>query len=350
MFLPRVSSTTGNAPIHIAIKTNAPLSILEAFQTIFGRSPFFKEDHDGKSTLQIAMSMKEMNQDIIHFISCAAPHLTKSPVVDGDGVMPAVYAAEKGMPSYVVKQLLLNDMPIYFGSRNQRELAPVALRTHRFSWWHIATTYPKYSEVLDDILANHANLHEIVALAQETDPEGFGCLYEKASEKVKGIFKKNLSFGDRYEVIALFRAIVTDGMLKVCALDWGDRIAWEELSENESPSLMDENSYATTVAIPGGENGIETEIVYHKKPQREVLLHCCVKGSSAYDELRDEMDSRKRFNFDHGSCQRLFNVHTFDAQKIGCKGEMLCLSLERPILTLQDVSDSCVSLFSNDGS
>jgi hypothetical protein len=321
------------------------LQILQAFQTIFGRSPFFKEDNDGKSPLQIAMAMKEMNPDIIYFISCAAPNLTKLPVLESDGLMPAVYAAEKGMPSYLVKQLLLNDMPIYFGSKNQRELAPVTLRTHRFSWWHIATRYPKYSDVLDDILANHANLHEIVVLAQETDPEGFGCLYEKAIDKVKNVFKKNLSFGDRYEVIALFRAIVIDGVLKVCALDWGDRIAWEELAENESPSMMDENSYATTLASAAGENSIETEIVYYQKPQREVLLHCCIKGSPGYYELRDEMDARKRFNFDHEMCQRLFNVHTFDAEKIGCKGEMLCLSLERPILTLQDVSDLCLSIF-----
>jgi hypothetical protein len=253
--------------------------------------------------------------------------------------MPAVYAAEKGMPSYVVKQLLLNDMPIYLGSQNQRELAPVSLRTHRFSWWHLATEYPRYSDVLDDILANYANLHEMVALAQETDPEGFGCLYERAPDTVKSIFKKNLSFGDRYEIIALFRALLLDGMLKLCALDWGDRIAWEELAENEKPSLMDEDGYTTTVATPGDENGIETEMKYHTKPQREVLLHCCVKNSSAYYELRDEMDARKRFNFDHDMCQRLFNVHIFDAKKIGCVGEMLCLSFERPILTLQDVSD-----------
>jgi len=70
-FLPKISPAIGNAPIHIAIKTNSPLPILQAFQTIFGGNPFFKEDHDGKSPLHIAMSMKEMNPEITHFISCA---------------------------------------------------------------------------------------------------------------------------------------------------------------------------------------------------------------------------------------------------------------------------------------
>ena len=211
---------SGNAPVHIAIKTRAPANVLQSFKSVFGNDPFYKVDADDRSALQIALTMKDIDPSIVFFLSYAAPLTAKSPLPKTAGIMPAVYAAQKGMPDYVVKQLLLSDMPIHFLQHDRTELAPVILRTHRFSWWHIATKFPKYASVLDDILANQASLHETVALAQETDTEGYGCLYESAVGHVKNSFKNNLVFGDRYEVIAMFRAIVQDSLLKVCALDW----------------------------------------------------------------------------------------------------------------------------------
>lgn len=333
---------SGNAAIHIAIKTKAPVKVLQAFKNVFGDEPFYKFDADDRSGLQIALTMKNVDPNIVFFLSYSAPLTGKSSLPKTGGIMPAVYAAQNDMPDYVVKQLLLCDMPIQFLPQNRRDLAPVILRTHKFSWWIIATKFPKYASVLDDILKNHANLHETVVLAQETDPEGFGCLYENAVGHVKIAFKNNLVFGERYEVIAMFRAIVRDNLLKVCALDWGDRIAWEEISESEKCVEMKGDAYATTRAQSDDENEIEVEYNTYTKPQREVVLHCCVKDSDAYYDLMEELDARKKFNFDRAMCQRLFNVHSFDAKKIGCVGEMLCLSFERPLLTLQDVSSSWV--------
>ena len=103
---------------------------------------------------------------------------------------------------------------------------------------------------------------------------------------------------------------------------------------------MEEDAYAITRAKSS--DGNEIEVVYntHTKVQREVALHCCVKDSDACHDLMDEMEARRKTHFDRDMCQRLFNVHTFDAKKIGCVGEMLCVSFERPLLTLQDVFDT----------
>ena len=333
---------SGNAAIHIAIKTKAPVSVLQAFKHAFGDKPFYKVDADDRCGMQIALTMKRADPNVVVFLSYAAPLTGKSSLPKTGGIMPAVYAAQNDMPDFVVKQLLLSDMPIHFLPQDRRYLAPVILRTHKFSWWIIATKFPKYASVMDDILKNHANLHETVVLAQETDPEGFGCLYENAIGHIKTAFKNNLVFGERYEVSAMFRAIVRENMLKVCALDWGDRVAWEEISESENCVAVEGDVYATTRAKSDDENEIEVEYNTYTKPQREVVLHCCVKDSDAYYDLMEEMDARKKFNFDRAMCQRLFNIHTFDAKKIGCVGEMLCLSFERPLLTLQDVSNSWV--------
>ena len=334
---------SGNAAIHIAIKTRAPVKVLQSFKIVFGNEPFYKVDADDRSALQIAISMKDIDPAIVFFLSYAAPLTAKVPLPRTGGIMPAVYAAQKEMPDYVVKQLLLSDMPIHFLQHDRAELAPVVLRTHKFSWWTIATRFPKYASVLDDILVNQASLHETVLLAQETDMEGFGCLYESAVGQVKTAFKNNLLFGERYEVIAMSRAIVQDSLLKVCALDWGDRIAWEENGAKEKVSTsFKDDGHATTRAKLSNENENEIEIVYntYTKVQREVVLHCCVKGSDAYYDLMDEMESRRKIHFDRDMSQRLFNVHTFEAKKIGCVGEMSCFSFERPLLTLQDVFDT----------
>lgn len=321
----------GNSPIHVAIKSKAPLGVLQAFKTVFGEFPF-QPDREDKSPLRIALLMKDKDPDVICFIAQSCPKAAKLQMYDGK--QPAVFAAARNYPDKVVKQLLLCDMPIHFGGQSQTGVNDVILRTHSYSWWNIATKYPKYGSVLNDILTNSANLHEVVALAQESDSQGFGCLFESTFGDVKTVFKNNLVFGERYEVIATFRAIVRNGLLKVCALDWGDGIAWEELAATEGslPQLM--NDGYTTVNTVG--NG--TEVVYYSKPQREVLLHCCAKDSDQYQELLEEMDARKKFNFSHIDCQRLYNVHTFDGKRIGCTGPMLCLSFERPLLTLQDVS------------
>ena len=326
---------TGNAPIHIAVKTKAPVKVLQAFKNVFGHEPFYQVDTEDKTPLQTVLTMKTPDYPCINFIATAIPNAAKKSMPNG--TMPAVYAAEKGMPGHIVKQLLLCDMPIHFMMHSQREVTDVILRKHSYSWWHISTKHTRYASVLDDILANMASLHEVVALAQETDPEGFGCLYERAFGDIKTVFKNNLVFGERYEVIATFRALVRDGLLKVCALDWGERIAWEEIvDKNGNPQVLEMEDGYTAVNPTSAIDG--TEVVYYSKPQREVLLHCCVVESDQYHELLDEMDARKRFNFSHSDSQRLYNVHTFDARSIGCVGEMLCLSFERPLLTLQDVS------------
>ena len=314
------------------MKTKAPLKVLEAFKLVHGFEPFYQLDGDGKNAFLLAMCAKKPDPNLVYFLSYAAPKSTKSPMPNG--LMPAIYAAERGMPDMIVKQLVLADMPIHFGTQSGGRISAVVLRTHSYSWWHLATRYPKYATVMDDILSNLANIHEVVALAQEADPEGNGCLYESACGDVKTVFKNNLVFGERYEVIAMYRALVRDGLLKACALDWGDRIAWEEMADKESgPHNVGEDGY-----IGVTQEGNNTEVIYYSKPQREVLLHCCLVGSDNYQDLLDEMESRKKFNFSHADTQRLYNVHTLDAKKVGCVGEMICLSFERPLLSLADVS------------
>lgn len=328
----------GNSSVHVAIKSKAPLGVLQAFKKVYGESPF-QPDSEDKSPLRLALLMQDVDSDIVSFVAKSCPKAAKSPMFDGQ--QPAIFAASRNYPENIVKELLLCDMPIIFGGQQQARVNDVMLRTHAYSWWNIATKYPRYANVINEILKTKANLHEIVALAQETDPEGFGCLFESTFGEVKTAFKNNLVFAERYEVIATFRAIAKNGLLKVCALDWGDGIAWEELaaaaSDGNLPQLMDDGYTAIDTAGSG------TEVVYYSKPQREVLLHCCAKEDvDQYQELVEEMNARKNFNFSHQDAQRLYNVHTFDGAKIGCAGPMLCLSFERPLLTLQDVSTAAL--------
>ena len=322
----------GNAPIHIAVKTRAPAGVLAAFKTVYGEIPFYQVDPDDKTPLQISLIMKDINAEAICYIAKNVPKVAKMQMPGGH--RPALYAAARNAPATVVKALLMCDMPIHFGGQCQANINDVILRSHSYSWWNMSTKFPKYAKVMSDILQNEANVQEIVALAQESDPEGFGCLFESVSTDIKKVFKKNLVFGERYEIIPMYRAIVKKGLLKVCALDWGEGIAWEEIaaSGGSAPLLLDDGYTSVNTA------GTGTEVVYYSKPQREVLLHCCLKNTNPYDDLLEEMEARKNFNFSHLDSQRLYNVHTFDGKPIGCQEKMLCLSFERPLLTLQDVS------------
>ncbi len=324
------SDVNGNSPLHVAIKTRAPIKVLEAFKENLGESPFQLVNEQGMNSVHIALVGNNPDVDTVYYLCHVSLKMIKVPLPDG--TMPALLAAQKDMPHPLVKKLLLADMPVLFGTQNFRELNDVVLRTHSYSWWHMATLHGDYAPIFDDILTHLASLQEVCALAQEANPDGFFCLFEKANANIRNVFKKNLKFGDRYEVIATFRCLIRDGLLKVCALDWGDRIGWEELCSNNDPHMV-ENGYIAVTS-----EGHETEVVYYAHPQREVVLHCCVKDSDQYDKLLEEMYARRKYNFSHLDSQRIYNVHTFDAKKIGCVGEMLCVSFERPLLTLSDVS------------
>jgi hypothetical protein len=325
---------SGNSPLHVAIKTCAPIKVLEAFKEISGDESFHLRSSEGMNAFQVALSAKRPDPSIVYYLSEISVGFIKSAMPDGK--MPALVAAQKKMPSPLVKKLILADLPVHLGTQNMRELTNVGLRTHGYTWWHMATKHGEYATVFDEILAHLANIQEICALAQESDPDGYSCLFQKCESSIRNVFKKHLKLGDRYEVIATFRCLIEDGLLKVCALDWGDRIGWEEMAGTNKDPHMVQNGYIEVAP----DTNDSTEVVFYSHPQREVVLHCCVKDSDQYDKLEQEMDARRRFNFSHLDTQRIYNVHTFEARKIGCVGEMLCVSFERPLLTLADVFDT----------
>ena len=195
--------------------------------------------------------------------------------------------------------------------------------------------------MIDDILSKYASLPEVIALAQTPDPNGASSVLEQAHRDVKAVIHKNLRFCERYELITQKRAKIQDGILEIMAMDFGSGIGWEEMIGKISSHRPVRNGY-TAVSGHGtygsGGSGGGFEVVYYPQPEREVLLLCCLKHSDGFHNLVEEMDIRKSFNFSHIECQRLYNVHVLNGVKLGCSGEMICLALERPVLTLLEVS------------
>ena len=302
----------GNTPLHLAIKTKAPLSVIEMIHSELGMEPFCIADKSKVYPLQMAMSIKNIDPDIVSFICHAAPIMMKKQMTNG--MMPVCMAAEQDMPRDIVKELLLVDSPIKFVPPLPK-LRDVVLRIHSHSWWHLAITDGKYAPVFDDILSNVATIHEIVSLCQEPDLNGYSSVLEKAHKDVRAVMLKNLIFCEKYRIAPEYKATVVKGLLLLCAIEI-------EGTEIENRNVRS----AGYVPVP------------NLQQSREVLLHCCVKGSQEYKELVEEIQAREKFTFSELHSQCLYDVRTVDAKKIGCTGDMLCLAFERPVLTLQEVS------------
>lgn len=307
-----ILSFQGNTPLHVAIKTKAPLAVIKVLHAELGSEPFCQADSSKVFPLQMALSMKNVDPDVVKFICNAAPRIMKKQMTNG--MMPVRMAAEQGLPREIIKELLLADSPIKFMPA-MPTLKEVTLRIHSHSWWHIAISEGKYAPVIDEILSEMASIHEIVSLCQEPDLNGYSSMFERAHSSIRTVLNKNLVFCDRYKVEPEYKATITGELLLLCAT--------ETLVEETQPRKGKEGHVPTPSP---------------QQQQREVLLHCCVKGSKEYNDLVHEINAREKFNFSHLHSQRLFKVHTDSARKIGCSGDMLCLSFERPLLTLQEVS------------
>lgn len=280
-----------------------------------GSEPFMVADRTQIYPLQMAMSINGVDPDVVQFICKTSPKIMKKEMTNG--MMPVCMAAEQGMPPSIIKELLLADSPVKFMPLLP-QLRDVVLRVHSQSWWRLAIS-GKYASVIDDVLSNMASIHEIVSLCQEPDLNGYSSLFEMAHIDVKNILRKNLIFCDRYKVAPEYKATVVKGLLMLCAI---------EIPEN---------------AYNANHNNNKT---YHQaEPNREVLLHCSVTGSVEHEELVEEMQARDKFEFSPLHSQKLYQVHTVSAKRIGCTGEMLCLAFERPVLTLQEVSNVFLELF-----
>lgn len=280
-----------------------------------GAEPFSVADSRKVYPLQMAMSLVNIDPEVVFFICTAAPDIMKKPMTNG--MMPVCMAAEQNMPERVVKTLLLADPPVKFMPLLPN-LRDVVLRTHSQSWWHLAISKSnsKYASVINEILSEMASIHEIVSLCQEPDINGYSSLLERANYNIRTVLMSNLIFCKRYKVSPEYKATVVKGLLLLCAIDTREGDGFEN------------RNFISAGHIPNSS----------PSQYREVLLHCCVQGSDEYTELVKEMSAREKFNFSPLHSQQLYNVHNFSAQKIGCSGDMLCVAFERPILTLQEVS------------
>lgn len=287
--------------------------MIKVIYSELGSEPFCQADKNNVYPLQMAMSMKNIDPAVVKFICTSAPRIMKKQMTNG--MMPVRMAAEQGLPQDIVKELLLADSPIKFMPL-MPQLREVVLRIHSHSWWHVISSEGRYAPVVGEILSEMASIHEIVSLCQEPDLNGYSSMYERAHRDVKNVLNKSLVFCDRYKIAPEYKATIIGGLLLLCAIDInGD--------------LTVQRNARTVGNIPA---------VSSPQQHREVLLHCCVKGSKEYNELVDEINAREKFNFSHLHSQQLFKVHSLSAAKIGCSGDMLCLAFERPLLTLQEVS------------
>ena len=291
------------------------MEVIKVIYSELGSEPFCQADKNKVYPLQMAMSMKNIDPEIVKFICTSAPRIMKKQMTNG--MMPVRMAAEQGLPQGIVKELLLADSPIKFMPLTP-QLREAVLRIHSHSWWHIIRSEGRYAPVVDQILSEMASIHEIVSLCQEPDLNGYSSMFERAHRDVKDVLNKNLIFCDRYKIAPEYKATIIGGLLLLCAIDThgGQTVQRNKRGVGYVPTA--------------------SSLQQH----REVLLHCCVKGSKEYNEIVDEINAREKFNFSHLHSQELFKVHSLSADKIGCSGDMLCLAFERPLLTLQEVSQN----------
>ena len=316
-------SKSGNTPLHIAIKTRAPLSVIKMIHSEIGPEPFSVADSKKVYPLQMAMSIKDIDPEIVLFICSAAPDIMKKTMTNG--MMPVCMAAEQNMPEQVIKTLLLADPPVKFMPLLPN-LRDVVLRTHSQSWWLLAisNSNAKYASVINEILSEMASIHEIVSLCQEPDINGYSSLLERAHYNVRSTLMQNLDFCNRYKVSPEYRATVVKGLLLLCAVDTREEDDFDKQNVRSAGYVSSSTSTSS---------------------YREVLLHCAVQCSDEYSELLKEISAREKYNFSPLHSQQLYNIHNLSAKKIGCSGEMICVAFERPILTLQEVSNFLCALF-----
>lgn len=294
--------------------------------------------------LHMALIVHKASPEVIGIISKAAPSTMSIPLKDG--LMPARLAIERFMPGHIVQDLVLADMPVKLGNVNKDSVSEVIFRRHNHSWWFLGIRQDKYKDVIDNIFAKRASVPEIIALAQVTDPNGTSSLYDAAHHTVQAIIKKHLRFFERYELVTLKKAKIVDGVLILRAIDHGNDIALDDLAiKNGTNPVPCENGYTTINSNVDDEDCFE--VILYESPANDVMLHCCPQDSTFYDELVKEIQIRKGANLSSSECQRLYNAHVVDGERIGCKGDIICLALERPVMTLNDVSSVFIFGYGN---
>jgi len=328
----------GNSPLHVAIKTKAPHEIIEELFHRWGTTEAFsQQDGAGMYPLHMALILHEANPKVIDIISKAAPSTITIPLKDG--LMPARLAIERLMPGYIVKDLVLADMPVRLGNINNYSMSEVIFQRHNHSWWFLGIRHDKYKDVIDEIFTTRAKVPEIIALAQVTDPNGTSTLFDEAHSSVQDIIKKHLRFCERYELVTLKKAKIIKGVLMLRAIDHGKDINWEEIESKHGNNPKPCNNGYTTVDYDIADTNC-FEVILYDRPERDVILHCCPEDSDVYDELMEEIQIRTDIEFSQTECQRLFNSHVVDGERIGCPGDIICLAFERPLMTLNDIFES----------
>ena len=112
-------SVVGNSPLHVAIKTKAPIGVLQVFHSEIGKDTFSTMDKDNRYPLHIALSMEKVNSRVVSLVAAAGPKIMRQAI---GGYSPATLAAERGLSTTLVKQLLLGDMPITFSKKQQNSI------------------------------------------------------------------------------------------------------------------------------------------------------------------------------------------------------------------------------------
>jgi len=326
----------GNSPLHVAIKTKASHEVVsELFYGWDTTEAFLQQDGDGMYPLHMALIVHKASPEVIEIISKAAPSTMSIPLKDG--LMPARVAIERLMPGNIVQDLVLADMPVQLGNIKNDSISEVVFRQHNHSWWFLGIRQDKYKDVIDNIFANLASMPEIIALAQVTDPNGTSSLYDGAHHAVRGIIKKYLRFCERYELVTLKKAKIIDGVLILRAVDHGNETTLDKHNTIGSNPLS-ANGYTTVDSDSTNDNCFE--VILYDSPVRDVMLHCCPKDSTPHDEIAEEVNMRKGADLSSSECQLLYNAHVVDGGKIGCNGDIICLALERPVMTLDDIFES----------
>ena len=285
----------------------------------------------------MALIVQKVIPEVIEIVIKASPSTMSIPLKDG--LMPARLAIERQLPDNIVQDLVLADMPVKLGKIKDDSISEVTFRQHNHSWWFLGIRQDKYKDVIDYIFTNLASVPEIIALAQITDPNGASSLYDAAHHSVRSVIKNHLRLCDRYELVPAKKTRIVDGILILCAIDHGNDIFSNDLSRidgiHHHHHPLFTNGYATIDPDLTSEDCVE--VIFNESPERDVVLHCSPKGSKSCDTLMEEVEVRKGAKLSPSECQSLYNFHVVDGSRIGCEGDILCLALERPIMTLNDV-------------
>ncbi|CAB9502043.1 expressed unknown protein [Seminavis robusta] len=285
-----VVNDDGDIPLWLAISRSAPEVVKALVIGPGGRQSAFRKDLKGNTSLHRLLNQNSVSMVTLKAILDAVPEVALE--TNNDRLLPIEMAAMNSLPSPVVLELLLADLPILLHDK-----ACLTPKGGGRSWWFLTCDNDdRYLDVVEK-LVSMCTYQQVNELAFVTDNASNETLISRTSPECGEFLTVSLLFVGRFE----FLAFKPDQVWKDCkvydALDYGSA---------ESPN----------------EEG------------RRVMLKCFTSEETYKKEISILRNLGLDFNYvEQISCFMVGARDSYDSG--GC--DQFCIAVEQPSLTLDRV-------------